>query len=120
MYTTSYSNLYSSFLYHSGVKGMKWGIRRKVAKNKAKAGVLSKQSEEYIHARDARMKNLGGRALAFAGGYWKSDQGRYYQHRAKGRSVVNAAARVHVRRALIGAAAIAVMSIGYNKVMDNI
>lgn len=66
------------------------------------------------------MKNLGGRALAFAGGYWKSDQGRYYQHRAKGRSVVNAAARVYVRRALIGAAAGAVMSIGYNKVMGNI
>lgn len=112
----------------------KWGIGRTVAsqhnldiknnwtvaKNKAKAGVLSKQSEEYIHARDARMKNLGGRALAFAGGYWKSDQGRYYQHRAKGRSVVNAAARVYVRRALIGAAAGMAISIGYNKVMGNI
>lgn len=112
----------------------KWGIRRTVAsqhnldiknnwtvaKNKAKAGVLSKQSEEYIHARDARMKNLGGRALAFAGGYWKSDQGRYYQHRAKGRSVVNSAARVYVRKALIGAAAGAAMSIGYNMVANRL
>lgn len=84
---SNYNNLYTSSLYHSGVKGM---------------------------------KNLGGRALAFAGGYWKSDQGRYYQHRAKGRSVVNAAARVFVRRALIGAAAGTAMSIGYNKVMGNI
>ena len=66
---SSYNSLYTSFLYHSGVKGMKWGIRRKAA---------------------------------------------------KGRSVVNAAARVYVRRALIGAAAGAVMSIGYNKVMGNI
>lgn len=147
---SSYNDLYTSSLYHSGIKGMKWGVRRTtvrrsimpgkwgirrtvanqhnldiknnwtVAKNKAKAGVLSKQSEEYIHARDARMKNLGGRALAFAGGYWKSDQGRYYQHRAKGRSVVNAATRVYVRRALIGAAAGMAMSIGYNKVIGNI
>ncbi len=134
-----YSNFemtYNSYLMHHGTKGMKWGVRRTVAsqhnldiknnwtvaknKAKAKAGVLSKQSEEYIHARDARMKNLGGRDLAFAGGYWKSDQGRYYQHRAKGRSVVNAAARVYVRRALIGAAAGMAMSIGYNKVMGNI
>lgn len=105
---SNFERTYNSYLMHHGTKGMKCGIRRTVAsqhnldiknnwtvaKNKAKAGVLSKQSEEYIHARDARMKNLGGRALAFAGGYWKSDQGRYYQHREKGRSVVNAAARV--------------------------
>lgn len=29
---TDYNNLYSSYLYHSGTKGMKWGIRRKVRK----------------------------------------------------------------------------------------
>ena len=29
---SSYNSLYTSFLYHSGVKGMKWGIRRKAAK----------------------------------------------------------------------------------------
>lgn len=65
---SNYNDLYTSSLYHSGIKGMKWGVRRK----------------------------------------------------AKGRSVVNAAARVYVRRALIGAAAGAAMSIGYNKVMGNI
>lgn len=29
---SSYNSLYTSFLYHSGVKGMKWDIRRKAAK----------------------------------------------------------------------------------------
>lgn len=29
---SSYNSLYTSFLYHSGVKGMKLGIRRKAAK----------------------------------------------------------------------------------------
>lgn len=29
---SSHNSLYTSFLYHSGVKGMKWGIRRKAAK----------------------------------------------------------------------------------------
>lgn len=33
MYTTSYNNLYSSYLFHSGVKGMKWGVRRKAKKD---------------------------------------------------------------------------------------
>lgn len=32
MYISSYSNLYSSCLYHSGIKGMKWGVRRKAKK----------------------------------------------------------------------------------------
>lgn len=27
MYTTNYSTIYSSYLSHSGKKGMKWGIR---------------------------------------------------------------------------------------------
>lgn len=26
---TNYSNVYSSYLYHSGKKGMKWGVRNK-------------------------------------------------------------------------------------------
>lgn len=29
---SNYNSLYTSFLYHSGVKGMKWGIRRKAKK----------------------------------------------------------------------------------------
>lgn len=32
MYTTSYNGLYASCLYHSGIKGMKWGVRRKAKK----------------------------------------------------------------------------------------
>lgn len=32
MYTTSYNSLYASCLYHSGIKGMKWGVRRKAKK----------------------------------------------------------------------------------------
>lgn len=38
---SSYNSLYTSFLYHSGVKGMKWGIRRKAVMN----DVLKKGSE---------------------------------------------------------------------------
>ena len=29
---TDYNNLYSSYLFHSGIKGMKWGVRRKAKK----------------------------------------------------------------------------------------
>lgn len=29
---TNYNNLYSSYLTHSGIKGMKWGVRRKAKK----------------------------------------------------------------------------------------
>lgn len=31
---TDYNNLYSSYLSHSGKKGMKWGIRNKKQLNK--------------------------------------------------------------------------------------
>lgn len=30
---TNYNNLYSSYLTHSGIKGMKWGVRRKAKKD---------------------------------------------------------------------------------------
>lgn len=30
---TDYNNLYSSYLSHSGIKGMKWGVRRKAKKD---------------------------------------------------------------------------------------
>lgn len=43
-----------------------------------------------------------------------------YHSGVKGRSVVNAAARVYVRKALIGAAAGAAMSIGYNMVANRL
>ena len=76
---SSYNSLYTSFLYHSGVKGMKWGIRRKAAK-------------ETRH-----LKTKNGLDVDLV---------------RKDPSII--------ARALIGAAAGAVMSIGYNKVMGNI
>ena len=30
---SSYNSLYTSYLYHSGIKGMKWGVRRKAKKD---------------------------------------------------------------------------------------
>lgn len=140
-----YSNFemtYNSYLMHHGTKGMKWGVKRTiarksilpgswgravttsrqhdldiknrwtVAKNKAKAGVLSKNSQEYREAKSARQRNFWGTLAADAAGFRRSYQGRYYQHRANGKSIVEAAARVYVRKALVGAAAIAAMDLG--------
>lgn len=70
---TDYNNLYSSYLSHSGIKGMKWGVRRKAKKDakeytKAKsfygegAGTrrkLIKQKVEY------NSKNIPGYKEAF-------------------------------------------------------
>lgn len=70
---TDYNNLYSSYLSHSGIKGMKWGVRRKAKKDakeytKAKsfygegAGTrrkLIKQKVEY------NSKNISGYKEAF-------------------------------------------------------
>lgn len=140
-----YSNFemtYNSYLMHHGTKGMKWGVRRTiarksilpgswgravttsrqhdldiknrwtVAKNKAKAGVLSKNSQEYREAKSARKRNIWGTFAADAAGFGRASQGRYYQHRANGKSVVEAAARVYVRKALVGAAAGAAINLG--------
>lgn len=74
-------------------------------KNKAKAGVLSKNSQEYREAKSARQRNFWGTFAADAAGFGQASQGRYYQHRANGKSVVESAARVYVRKALVGAAA---------------
>ena len=70
---SSYNDLYTSSLYHSGIKGMKWGVRRKAKKDakeytKAKsfygegAGTrrkLIKQKVEY------NSKNIPGYKEAF-------------------------------------------------------
>lgn len=34
---SNYNNLYASSLYHSGIKGMKWGVRRKAKKKMQKS-----------------------------------------------------------------------------------
>lgn len=34
----NYNNLYTSSLYHSGVKGMKWGVRRTVVRRSIMPG----------------------------------------------------------------------------------
>lgn len=107
-------------LMHYGVKGMKWGVRRErdagssprtawgrrrqttnqhnadikkryqSAKAAVEAGKLSKSSTEYKQARNARIKNLAGRAVAstVAG---KSAQGRYYQYRENGETRMKSA-----------------------------
>lgn len=73
MYISSYNNLYSSYLFHSGIKSMKWGVHRKAKKDakeytKAKsfygegAGTrrkLIKQKVEY------NSKNIPGYKEAF-------------------------------------------------------
>ena len=139
---SNFETTYNSYLMHHGTKGMKWGVRRTiarksilpgswgravttsrehdldiknrwtVAKNKAKAGVLSKNSQEYREAKSARQRNFWGTFAANAAGFGRASQGRYYQHRANGKSVVEAAARVYVRKALVGAAAGAAINLG--------
>lgn len=131
------TNSQEEYLVHFGVKGMKWGVRRKSftgtdfsygdaktrwganrkrasdhnkaiketykkAKADVKAGKLKKDSKRY---KDARVKNLAGRAAATATGHTKSQQGRYYAHRASGKSTVEAAALTFANRTLKGMAA---------------
>ena len=35
---SNYNNLYTSSLYHSGIKGMKWGVRRTVVRRSIMPG----------------------------------------------------------------------------------
>lgn len=142
-----YSNFemtYNSYLMHHGTKGMKWGVRRTiarqthlpgswgravmtarqhdldvknrwtVAKNKAKAGVLDKKSQEYREARAARINNITSRGVSYLSGFGDGSRGRYMQHIANGKSHVEAYVRVYTRRALTGAAAGLVLGVGAN------
>lgn len=121
--------MYEPYLAHYGVKGMKWGVRKrrepltkwgqrrartnlhnqeiKMRYQKAKAdvasGKISKTSSEYRKARFNRIKNLGGRAVAsFVAG--KSAQGRYYQYRDRGETKVKALLKTAGRQSLSSAA----------------
>lgn len=136
MYTRSFENE----LYHYGVKGMKWGIRKREdtpsgprtawgrrrqttnqhnaaikkryqdARSAVESGKLSKKSTEYKQARNARIKNLAGRA-AIASVAGKSAQGRYYQYREKGetkaKAVLKTVGHNAVSSAAVRAAAVA-------------
>lgn len=146
-----YVRPYPDELYHYGVKGMKWGVRKpeetsgtprtawgrrrqttnqhnaeikkryQSAKDAVASGKLSKSSTEYKQARNARVKNLAGRAVVstVAG---KSAQGRYYQYRQNGETKAkaliktvghNAVSSAAVRAsAAVGIAAIGLVSAG--------
>lgn len=109
---TNYNSVYANYLMHHGVKGQKWGVRKTKAwgltantraarqhdlnikndwiraKNKAKAGVISKKSNEYRNAKLNRADNLLTRANSYMLGYSKGAQGVYYRSRQAGKSRV--------------------------------
>lgn len=131
----------SNELYHYGVKGMKWGVRKaeetsrtprtawgrrrqttdqhnaeikkryQSAKDAVNSGKLSKDSTEYKQARNARVKNLAGRAVAstVAG---KSAQGRYYQYRQNGETKAAAAMKTIGHNAVSSASVRAAAAVG--------
>lgn len=72
----------------------------KKAKADVESGKLKKDSKRYKEARKARIKNLGGRALATGTGRTKAIQGRYYAHRASGKTVLQAAALTYGNQAV--------------------
>lgn len=96
-----HSDEYSDELYHFGVKGMKWGVRkrikdsynRKVSENKAhykKYGISDKEAERYAKS-DVRKsyakKALIGAALGFAaykGGKYAAKAAKNYYYRNDG------------------------------------
>ena len=108
----------TSFM-HYGVKGMKWGIRKKRSEPVTKWGQRRKKAEDhnrrikeqwervkndpnvsksaYNKARNARLKNLAGRFFV-SGVAGKSFQGQYYQYREAGESKAMALVRTAGRR----------------------
>lgn len=129
---------YNDYLAHYGVKGMKWGVRKKRdpvtkwgqrrattrahnekiksewqrQKSLQKQGKVSKSDASYQNARRARTRNLAGRAAAASTGFGKSLQGRYYQHRENGKSVTEAALRTYGRQVAVSVAAGAALNVG--------
>ena len=108
-----------AFLMHYGVKGMKWGVRKKRSEPTTKWGQRRKTAEDhnrrikeqwervkndpnvsksaYNKARNARLKNLAGRFFV-SGVAGKSFQGQYYQYREAGEGKAMALVRTAGRR----------------------
>ena len=133
---------YNNYLAHYGVKGMKWGVRKRRdpvtkwgqrratarahneqiksewerQKSLQKQGKVSKSDASYQNARSARTRNLAGRAAATSVGFGKSLQGRYYQHRENGKSVTEAALRTYGRQLAVTVAAGTALNVGRNLV----
>lgn len=133
---------YNNYLAHYGVKGMKWGVRKRRdpvtkwgqrratarahneqiksewerQKSLQKQGKVSKSDASYQNARSARTRNLAGRAAATSVGFGKSLQGRYYQHRENGKSVTEAALRTYGRQLAVSVAAGTALNVGRNLV----
>lgn len=133
---------YNNYLTHYGVKGMKWGVRKRRdpvtkwgqrratarahneqiksewerQKSLQKQGKVSKSDASYQNARSARTRNLAGRAAATSVGFGKSLQGRYYQHRENGKSVTEAALRTYGRQLAVTVAAGTALNVGRNLV----
>ena len=132
----------NNYLAHYGVKGMKWGVRKRRdpvtkwgqrratarahneqiksewerQKSLQKQGKVSKSDASYQNARSARTRNLAGRAAATSTGFGKSLQGRYYQHRENGKSVTEAALRTYGRQLAVTVAAGTALNVGRNLV----
>lgn len=133
---------YNDYLAHYGVKGMKWGVRKKREpvtkwgqrratarahnekiksewqrqKSLQKQGKVSKSDASYRNARRARTRNIVGRVAAGSTGFGKSLQGRYYQHRENGKSITEAALRTYGRQVAVGFAAGTAFNVGRNLV----
>lgn len=104
---------------HYGVKGMRWGIRKKRSEPTTKWGQRRKTADEhnqkikeqwervkndpnvsketYNKARNARLKNLAGRFFV-SGVAGKSMQGQYYQYRDAGETKAKALLKTAARR----------------------
>lgn len=79
---------YPDELYHFGVKGMKWGVRR----NRSRGSDGKKLTPEQRAARKARLKKAG-KIAANAAGLALIGAGIYAQHKS-GKRLINAGDRV--------------------------